>query len=265
VVAVKGTTVNDREARRTVGHVAELVGVSVRTLHHYDQIGLVPPSARSNAGYRMYSDHDISRLHRVLVYRELGFPLEEIATLLDDPSVDAMAHLKRQRALLDERIDRLHQMVAAVERVMEAQTMGIQLSTQEQSEIFGDNWLGEEYAAEAEQRWGTTDAWKQSQSRTATLSEDDWQHVKAETDALEAAFAQAMVAGAPVDSARAGELAERHRASIARFYDCSHSTHRNLAEMYVADERYRQHYEDAAPGLAQYTRDVIVANADAQG
>jgi len=167
--------------------------------------------------------------------------------------------------VLDERIDRLHQMVAAVERVMEAQNMGIQLSTQEQSEIFGDNWLGEEYAAEAEQRWGTTDAWKQSQSRTATLSEDDWQHVKAETDALEAAFAQAMAAGAPVDSARAGELAERHRASIARFYDCSHSTHRNLAEMYVADERYRQHYEDAAPGLAQYTRDVIVANADAQG
>jgi len=265
VVAVKGTTVNDRETRRTVGHVAALVGVSVRTLHHYDQIGLVPPSARSNAGYRMYSDHDISRLHRVLVYRELGFPLEEIATLLDDPSVDAMAHLKRQRALLDERIDRLHQMVAAVEQMMEAQTMGIQLSTEEQSEIFGDNWLGEEYAAEAEQRWGTTDAWKQSQSRTATLSKDDWQHVKAETDALESAFAEALRDGVPADSERGRELAERHRASIEQHYGCGYAMHRNLAEMYVTDERYRQHYEGVAPGLAQYTRDVIVANADAQG
>ena len=263
MVAVEGTTVNDSEARRTVGQVAELVGVSVRTLHHYDEIGLVRPGARSSAGYRSYSDADVERLHRVLLYRELGFPLEEIATLLDDPSVNALAHLRRQRALLDERIDRLHRMVAAVEKMMEAQTMGIQLSAEEQSEIFGDNWLGEEYAAEAEQRWGDTEAWKQSQSRVAALSKDDWQQVKAETDALEAAFAEALRDGVPADSAPAGELAERHRASIARFYDCGHEMHRSLAEMYVADERYRRHYEEVAPGLAQYTRDVIVANADA--
>lgn len=141
--------------------------------------------------------------------------------------------------------------------------MGIQLSAEEQSEIFGDNWLGEEYAAEAEQRWGDTEAWKQSQSRVAALSKDDWQQVKAETDALEAAFAEALRDGVPADSAPAGELAERHRASIARFYDCGHEMHRSLAEMYVADERYRRHYEEVAPGLAQYTRDVIVANADA--
>ncbi|MDQ2722102.1 MAG: MerR family transcriptional regulator [Actinomycetota bacterium] len=254
---------NDREARRTVGQVAELVGVSVRTLHHYDEIGLVRPGARSSVGYRSYSDADVERLHRVLLYRELGFPLEEIATLLDDPSVDALAHLRRQRALLDERIDRLHQMVAAVEKMMEAQTMGIQLTPEEQSEIFGDNWLGEGYSAEAEQRWGDTEAWKQSQSRAATLSKDDWQQIKAETDALEAAFAEAHGDGVAADSARAHELAERHRASIARFYDCGHEMHRSLAEMYVADERYRRHYEDVAPGLAQYTRDVIVANADA--
>lgn len=97
----------------------------------------------------------------------------------------------------------------------------------------------------------------------AALSKDDWQQVKAETDALEAAFAEALRDGVPADSAPAGELAERHRASIARFYDCGHEMHRSLAEMYVADERYRRHYEEVAPGLAQYTRDVIVANADA--
>ena len=256
--------VNDREARRTVGQVAELVGVSVRTLHHYDEIGLVPPSARSSVGYRSYSDADVERLHQVLLYRELGFPLEEIATLLDDPSVDAMAHLRRQRALLDQRIDRLHQMVAAVEQMMEARTMGIALTPEEQSEIFGDNWLGEEYATEAEQRWGDTDAWKQAQARQASFSKNDWAQIKAETDALETTFAQAMIDAVPVDSERARELAERHRASIEQHYDCSYEMHRNLAEMYVADERFRQHYEDVAPGLAQYLRDVIVANADAR-
>jgi len=254
--------VNGTEARRTVGQVAELVGVSVRTLHHYDEIGLVRPSARSSAGYRSYSDADLSRLHQVLLYRELGFPLEEIATLLDDPSVDALAHLRRQRALLDERIDRLHRMVAAVEQMMEARTMGIQLTPEEQAEIFGDNWLGEEYAAEAEQRWGDTDAWKQAQTRQASWSKDDWRRMQAETEALEAAFADAMSEGVPADSDRARALAERHRAGIEGHYDCTYEMHRNLAQLYVSDERFRQHYEDRAPGLAQYTHDVIVANAD---
>ncbi len=137
---------SDNEDTRTVGQVSRIVGVSVRALHHYDEIGLVVPTARTGAGYRSYSGADVTRLHRVLLYRELGFGLEEIATLLDDRDVDALAHLKRQRELLDERIDRLHQMVAAVEKMMEAHTMGIQLTPEEQREIFGDNWLGEDYA-----------------------------------------------------------------------------------------------------------------------
>lgn len=114
--------------KHTVGVVARLVGVSVRTLHHYDEIGLVAPSDRTTGGYRSYSDADVERLHRVLTYRELGFPLEEIAALLDDPDVDALAHLRRQHALLSERIDRLHDMAAAVEKMMEAKSMGIQLT-----------------------------------------------------------------------------------------------------------------------------------------
>ena len=140
--------------------------------------------------------------------------------------------------------------------------MGIQLSAEEQTEIFGDNWLGEEYGIEAEQRWGDTEAWKQSQSRTAALSKDDWVRIKAETDALEAAFVEAMTQGVPADSEPGRELAERHRASIEQHYDCSYEMHRCVAETYVSDERFRRHYEDVAPGLAQYTRDVIVANAD---
>ncbi|MFD4295377.1 MerR family transcriptional regulator [Rhodococcus sp. NPDC058505] len=251
----------NRESRLTVGEVARLVGVSVRTLHHYDEIGLVRPSGRTPSGYRTYSAADVERLHRVLTYRELGFPLEEIATLLDDPSVDALAHLQRQRKLLEEKIDRLHRMVAAVENMMEAKQMGIQLTPEEQREVFGDDWPGEEYAAEAEQRWGDTDAWAQSRQRTAAFTKDDWTAIKAETDAIEADFAAALADGAAADSDRASGLAERHRAGIDRFYDCSHEMQVCLAQMYVADERFRKHYDDVAPGLAQYVHDAIVANA----
>src|SRR5437660_6416646 len=104
----------------SVGQVARLAAVSVRTLHHYHEIGLLAPSGQTPAGYRRYSADDLERLQRVLFYRELGFPLEQIVTLLDDPAIDAQAHLRRQHDLLVARIGRLYAMATAVERAMEA-------------------------------------------------------------------------------------------------------------------------------------------------
>ncbi|MFW0786154.1 MerR family transcriptional regulator [Gordonia sp. CPCC 206044] len=253
---------NEGEHAATVGDVARMVGVSVRTLHHYDRIGLVVPSGRTLAGYRIYSDADVERLHQVLTYRELGFPLEQIATLLDDPHADALTHLRDQHDLLSERIARLHRMVAAVEDMMNAKKKGIALTAEEQAEIFGRDWPGEEYAAEAQRRWGDTDAWRQSGDRTARFDKNDWVAVKAETDALEGRFADAMRAGVTAGSPEADDLAEEHRASIQRFYDCDHDMHRCLAQMYVSDPRFTAHYDGIAPGLATYVHDVIVANAD---
>ncbi|TWS19136.1 MerR family transcriptional regulator [Tsukamurella asaccharolytica] len=253
---------NERKSFHTVGTIARMTGVSVRTLHHYDEIGLVVPSGRTSAGYRVYDDADVERLHQVLTYRELGFPLEQIATLLDDPSADAVAHLEQQHKLLSERIDRLHRMVAAVEDMMNSKKQGIQLTAEEQTEIFGDDWPGEEYAEEAEQRWGDTDAWKQSKQREAAFTKDDWKAIKADTDALEAALADGLARGVAPGSEEGNALAERHRASIEKFYDCDYPMQVCLAQMYLADERFTKHYEDVAPGLAQYVHDVIVANAE---
>src|SRR4051794_28705144 len=116
-----------------VGEVAALAGVTVRTLHHYDRIGLLSPSGRTAAGYRRYAPADLDRLHQVLLYRELGFPLEEVATLLDDPSADPGAHLRRQHQLLLDRLERASAMVAAVEKEMEARAMGIALTRRRSS------------------------------------------------------------------------------------------------------------------------------------
>jgi MerR family transcriptional regulator, thiopeptide resistance regulator len=242
----------------TVGAVAALTGISVRTLHHYDHIGLVVPSVRTPAGYRGYTDADIERLHLVLVYRSVGMPLDEIRALLDDPSADVLEHLRRQYELLLEQADRLQHTLKAVEELMNAHRSGIQLTAEEQVEIFGTTAFGEEYAAEAEERWGETDAWKQSQQRVSRFSKDDWIAIKAEADALLESLAQAKRDGVEPGSAQANELAARHRASIERFYDCGDEMHHNLVEMYVADERFTRYYDDVEPGLAQFLHDIVV-------
>ncbi|MGY1821944.1 MerR family transcriptional regulator [Geodermatophilus sp. SYSU D00079] len=248
-----------------VGEVAALAGVTVRTLHHYDRIGLLSPSGRTAAGYRRYSPADLDRLHQVLLYRELGFPLEEVATLLDDPSADPAEHLRRQHRLLQDRLERTQAMVAAVEKEMEARAMGISLTPEERFELFGD-WLPEEYEAEAEQRWGDTEAWEQSQRRTRAYTKDDWVRVKAEGEDVETRFAAALRDGVPADSEPAMDLAEEHRQQISRnFYDCGYEIHAGLGRMYVEDERFTAHYERIAPGLARYVSTAIQANAARHG
>jgi DNA-binding transcriptional MerR regulator len=248
-----------------VGEVAALAGVTVRTLHHYDRIGLLTPSGRTAAGYRDYAPADLDRLLQVLVYRELGFPLEEIATLLDDPDADPAAHLRRQHRLLRDRLERTQAMVAAVEKEMEARSMGISLTPEERFELFGDG-FSEEYQAEAEQRWGDTGAWAQSQRRTSAYTKDDWVRIKAEAEDVERRFAGALRAGVAADSAQAMDLAEEHRGHITRwFYDCPPAMHAGLGRMYVEDERFTAHYERLAPGLAAFVSAAVQANAARHG
>jgi MerR family transcriptional regulator, thiopeptide resistance regulator len=246
----------------TVGAVATLTGVSVRTLHHYDHIGLVVPSVRTPAGYRGYTDADIERLHLVLVYRSVGLPLDEIRTLLDDADADVLVHLQRQHKLLLKQAERLEHTIKAVEELMNAHREGIQLTAEEQVEIFGTTAFSEEYAAEAEERWGDTDAWKQSQQRVSKFTKQDWLDIKAEGDELQAALAQAKRDGVRPGSAAANELAARHRASIERFYDCDDEMYRCLVEMYLADERFTRYYDDVEPGLAQFVHDIVVERSD---
>lgn len=247
-----------------VGQVAAAAGVSVRTLHHWDAVGLLVPSGRSATGYRSYDAGDLERLQQVLTYRELGFGLVEIARLLDDPSADALEHLRRQQQLLADRITQLQAVAALVHRALEAKTMGISLDPHEMREVFGDH-DPTEHADEARERWGDTEAYRQSHARTSAYGKDDWLRVQAEGEDVERRFAEALAAGLPADSPAVRALAEEHRQQISRnFYDCSLELHCGLAQMYVADERFTEHYERRAPGLAQYVHDAVLANAAAR-
>ncbi|MFG3296519.1 MerR family transcriptional regulator [Streptomyces sp. NPDC048179] len=248
----------------SVGQVAGFAGVTVRTLHHYDEIGLLVPGERSTAGHRRYGDADLERLQRILFYRELGFPLDEVAALLDDEATgraDPRAHLRRQHDLLTARIEKLQKMAAAVEHAMEARRMGINLTPEERFEVFGDK-DPDQYAEEAEQRWGGTEAYAESQRRAARYTKADWQRMKDEVDDWSARYAALVTGAEPPTGERAMDLAEEHRRHIsAWFYDCPYALHRGLAAMYVSDERFKAFYDSMAPGLAEHLKEAIEANA----
>ncbi|MFE2412440.1 MULTISPECIES: MerR family transcriptional regulator [unclassified Kitasatospora] len=245
----------------SVGAVARIAKVTVRTLHHYDEIGLLSPAGRTRAGYRRYVDADLDRLQQILFYRELGFPLEEIAAILDDDSVSPSEHLRRQHSLLTDRIKHLQELATAVEHAMEARRMGVQLTPEEKFEIFGEDYK-EEWEQEAEQRWGDTEAWAESQRRTGAYGKADWERIQAEMTALNGRLAAAVAAGEPADGTLAMDLAEEHRQHICQnFYDCTFTIHRGLAGLYVGDPRWTDTYEKIAPGLAQWLHDAILANA----
>lgn len=139
--------------------------------------------------------------------------------------------------------------------------MGISLDPEEMLEVFGEH-DPTQYAGEVEERWGDTDAYRESHRRTSSYSKEDWQRLGAESEEIEAELAACLLAGEPSDGERATAAAERHRLHIDRwFYPCSHEMQVGLADMYVADPRFTAHYDDRAPGLAAYVRDAILANA----
>ncbi|MGB3185569.1 MAG: MerR family transcriptional regulator [Ornithinimicrobium sp.] len=245
---------------RTVGQVSAEFGVTVRTLHHYDEIGLLRASERTLSGYRLYSDDDLVRLRQIVAYRRLGFGLDDVGSVLD-AEADALGHLQRQRAAVSQRMDELSALARALDRAMEAEVNGYQITTQEQREIFGEA-FSDEYADEAQQRWGETDAWAQSSKRTKHYNKAQWRQIKNETDAINDAFAALLTAGVAASDDAAVAVAEQARMQIHTwFYDCSPQMHANIALMYVQDPRFMATYEEHTAGLARYVHDAVQENA----
>jgi DNA-binding transcriptional MerR regulator len=245
----------------TVGEVAALAGVSVRTLHHYDGIGLLSPSERSEGGYRLYDDGDLAVLQQVLFFKELGFGLADIGRIMHDPGFDRLGALRLQRRMLKDKSTQLELMAEAVDAAIAATEGGARMNADEMFEAFG-GFDPKEYEQEAKDRWGDTEAYKESARRTKRYTKEDWVEVRRETEAVNAGLAALMDEGVPADDPRAMDLAEEHRLNIdKRFYPVSWQMHVGLAEMYIADPRFAANYEKVRPGLAQYLHDAILANA----
>lgn len=245
-----------------VKEVAEMTSVTIRTLHYYDAIGLLVPSGRSEAGYRLYSVDDIERLHQILLWRELGFPLEKIRQILDDPGFDRKSALLAQRGELVERGRRVEAMVGSIDRALESYEGEEDMEARELSELF-EGFDPTEYEDEVRERWGDTEAYKESARRTKRYTKQDWKRIKHEGDDILDALAQKMREGAKANDDDVVALAEKHRLHIDRwFYPCSREMHAGLGEMYVADDRFTTNIDKHGEGLAQFLRDAIRKNAE---
>lgn len=253
-----------------VSEVAERARVTVRTLHHYDEIGLLVPSARSEAGYRLYTEDDVERLYQILLYKKLGFPLEAIAQAMNDGAIDLGAALRAQRELLIEKREQMDAVIRAVDRTLEFMEKGTRMTSDEMIEGFDAFAEAPEevrahqakHADETRERWGDSDAYRDSMRRARKLSSEDWVRIQAEGGDAEARMAELLSGGADPEGEEAMAAAEAMRQHIDRwFYPCSPEMHSGLADMYEADSRFTAHYDNRAPGLARFVARAIRANA----
>ncbi|WP_030227210.1 MerR family transcriptional regulator [Streptomyces sp. NRRL WC-3626] len=249
----------------SVGQVAAFAGVTVRTLHHYDKAGLLPPSDRSHAGYRLYSEADLVRLQQILFYRELGFPLEEIAVIFEDPQANALERLRARQCELNEEIARLRRLAEVAERAIEVQRTGVPLTPEERFEVFGEVTFDLSYATEAELKWAHSEGQREAMARADAHTKEDWRRLMGEAAAWRAELLAAFDEGEASCGERAMDLAEEHRLHIARWFtSCPPDTHRRIADDFAADPRAFALVvppSQQRPGLAAYTRDAVHANA----
>ena len=164
----------------TVGEVSKIAKVSVRALHHWDEIGLVVPSRRSPKGYRLYTDDDLDRLQQVLFYRELGFRLEDIATTLADPAFDRPEALRSHRALLLQRVEHARALLELVDRTLRAMNGEEAMKAEEKFEGFDAT----KFEAEARERWGSTPQYAEAERRKKRYTDADWKRMQSEVDAI---------------------------------------------------------------------------------
>lgn len=244
----------------SVRELARLAGVSVRTLHHYDQIGLLTPSSRTAAGYRQYGGDDLWRLQQILFFRELDVSLSEIRAILDDPAFDRVEALENHRRLLQLRAERLAQLLKTVEKTIRQLTEdAMTLTVEELYEGFSKEQI-ESYENEARERWGSTDAYQESRRRVGKMSKGQWEGVKQQGD--EATRLMASLMGRdPADPEVQAAIA-RHHAWIENFYPAPAELYTGLGQMYAEDERFRATYDAYAPGLADFMRDAMVIYAE---
>lgn len=240
--------------------VALITGVSVRTLHYYDEIGLLTPSDRTRAGYRLYVEEDLLRLQQILIGRSIGLSLEEIRKSMDDPDFDYAQSLRKQRALLVDRLTETHKMIAAIDTTLD------DLSNSNRKidfKLIFDGFEPAAYQDEVKERWGDTDQYAQSAARTKNYTEADWRAIKAELNQIWDDAAEAMRAGTEPDSAAALSIIERHRLHISRwFYDLSPVMHVQLADMWQGDERFKKNIEKHGEGLTAWLAPAVRAAAE---
>ena len=235
---------------------AKLTGASVRTLHFYDEIGLLRPSSvDEHNGYRYYNEHSLTRMQEILFYRELDFPLKEIRMILSSPDYDKQNALKEQKRLLTLKKERLERLISALDGAMKGEIVNMNVFDNSEFEA-----KREEYAKEAKEKWGDTAAYEESAEKTADYSADKWEQVNSVMNDRIAEFADCKRKGFAPDSKQAQALAKNWQDFITEnYYTCTKEILASLGEMYVADQRFLKNIDRHGDGTARFMSDAIKA------
>lgn len=249
-----------------IKEVADLAGVSVRTLHHYDEIGLLKPATVTAMGYRLYSDDDLDKLQQILFFKELGLPLNEIKEILDNPRFDRRHALEVHRELLLKKVQRLETIINTVDQTLESLERGNNMNKQDMFEGFDMTEIEQhqqKYAEETKQKYGHTDAYRESAQKTSQYTKEDWAVITAKGNAIYTRLASLMDKG-PADTQVQEAIGDWRRHITDSFYNCTLEIFRGLGDLYVADERFTANIDRHRPGLALFMRDAMHLYCDNQ-
>ncbi len=229
---------------------AKLTGVSVRTLHYYDEIGLMKPaSVDSFTGYRYYDESSILRMQEILFYRELDFSLKSISEFLSSPSYDREKALKEQKELLLLKKERLERLIASIDNAVKGENI---MSVFNNSEF-------EKYKAEIKEKWGNTKAYNEFSEKVKSYSKERFADINSGLEKIFFDFAEVMKNGIGVSSSEAQSLVKRLQDYITEnYYKCTDEILVGFSKMYVADERFKNNIDKYADGTAEFVSEAIV-------
>ncbi|WP_061321216.1 MerR family transcriptional regulator [Clostridium botulinum] len=247
-----------------IKEVADMAGISVRMLHHYDKIGLLDPESVSDAGYRLYSDENLDRLQQILFFKELNFPLQEIKAILGSPNFNKKEALETHRQLLLEKKIRLEKIIQSVDKTISSIEGGIKMNKKEVLGAFDMTEIEEhqkKYSEEVKNKYGNTSAYKESNEKTSKYTKEDWNNIMKDWDIIYKKLANLMDKNP--DDKEVQEYIHQFREHISKnFYDCTPEIFRGLGEIYVNDERFTANIDKYKTGLSKFLREAINVYCD---
>lgn len=230
-----------------IHELAKLSNISIRTLRYYDEIDLLKPASINSSGYRVYDDYCIEKLQQILFYKELNFSLSQIKTIINDNNFDKEKALIEQRTLLKLKQQRLNNLINLIDSLIKGENK----TSLEEFSMKEIEKAKQKYQDEAKAKWGNTQAFKQSQKRTNSYTDEQWKEIKEEYDSILQGFSK-LVDTDPNDKT-ALELVDKWKNHINKYYyDCDNSMLDNLADMYISDERFIKNMDKYKEGTTAY-------------
>ena len=237
-----------------INEISKLTGVTVRTLHYYDEIGLLKPSEVTDAGYRIYDNNALETLQQILFFRELDFPLAEIKKIMLSSNYDKNIALKKHKELLVQKKNRLEKLINLVNNTMK----GTDIMSFKEFDTTSIEMAKKQYANEVKSRWGNTEAYAECEEKTKSYNDKQWDLINGKGAQILKEFS--LIKSTSPDSPEAMQLVKEWKQYITdNFYNCTNEILSGLGQMYVADERFTKNIDKNGKGTAEFISKAIKA------